>query len=226
MCGRFTLTLNAAQIEARFGLSVPPGYKPRYNIAPTQEILSLVVDSQGRRVEPQRWGLIPHWAKDPKIAHRLINARAETIFEKPSFRDSVRNRRCLIIADGFYEWRTLAKSRRVPVYVRLKSRELFGFAGLWDAWRSPEGQIVKTCTIVTTEPNELIQPIHNRMPVIVPKECEDLWLDPSVRTRSELERVLHPYDSEQMELFEVSPVVNSPTHDGSECLEPAERSFR
>lgn len=220
MCGRFTLTASAEQIEARFGVPLPAPYKPRYNIAPTQEILALRNDQHGRRVEPLRWGLIPYWAKDPKIAQRLINARAETLFEKPSFRDAVKQRRCLIIADGFYEWRQTPQGKRVPVYVRLRSQEPFGFAGLWESWSSPEGQTVKTCTIITTEPNELIRPIHSRMPVIVPRELEEFWLDPSPRGRAELERVLRPYKAEEMELFDVSPLVNSPSTDGPECIEP------
>ncbi|MCL6642414.1 MAG: SOS response-associated peptidase [Candidatus Bipolaricaulota bacterium] len=220
MCGRFSLTLSAEQIAARFGVSVPENYRSRYNIAPTQEILALVADSQGRHCETFRWGLIPHWAKDPKIGNKLINARAETLFAKPSFRDAVKGRRCLIVADGFYEWRQTSQGRRVPVYVRLKSKEPFGFAGLWDVWSSPEGQTLKTCTIVTTEPNELIKPIHDRMPVIVPRELEELWLDPSFKSRHELEGVLHPYRVEELELFAVSSLVNSPANDGPECVEP------
>jgi putative SOS response-associated peptidase YedK len=220
MCGRFTLTLNAARIAARFGVPLPQSYKPRYNIAPTQEVLALIADALGRRVENVRWGLIPHWAKDPKIAQKLMNARAETLFEKPSFRDAVRRRRCLILADGFYEWRKTPQGRRVPVYVRLKSQEPFGFAGLWETWSSPDGQTLKTCTIITTEPNELIKPIHDRMPVIVPREFEDVWLDPTPKAREELERVLRPYRAEELELFEVSSLVNSPTNDGPECIQP------
>ncbi|MCS7197202.1 MAG: SOS response-associated peptidase [Candidatus Bipolaricaulota bacterium] len=220
MCGRFALTLSADQIEARFGLPPPAQYKPRYNIAPMQEILALLSDAQGRRLEHLRWGLIPHWAKDPTIAQKLINARAETLWEKPSFRDAVRRRRCLIIADGFYEWRQTPQGKKTPVYVRLKSREPFGFAGLWESWNSPDGQTLKTCTIITTEPNELLKPIHNRMPVIVPKEYEELWLDPSPRARAELERVLRPYRAEELELFDVSAAVNSPRNDGPECIHP------
>ncbi len=220
MCGRFTLTLSAEQIEARFGVPLPAPYKPRYNIAPTQEILALITDNQGRRIENFRWGLIPHWAKDPQIAQKLINARAETLFEKPSFRDAVRRRRCLIIADGFYEWRQTPQGKKTPVYVRLKSREPFGFAGLWEAWQSPDGQTLKTCTIITTEPNELIKSIHTRMPVIMPKEFEELWLDPSPKARAELERLLRPYRAEELEMYDVSAAVNSPSTDGPECIVP------
>jgi putative SOS response-associated peptidase YedK len=220
MCGRFSLTLSAEQIAARFGVSVPEGYRPRYNIAPTQEIIALVADAQGRHLETLRWGLIPYWAKDPKIGNKLINARAEMLFTKPSFRDAVKRRRCLIVADGFYEWRQTSQGRRVPVYVRLKSKEPFGFAGLWDVWSSPEGQTLKTCTIVTTEPNELLRSIHDRMPVIVPRELEELWLDPSPRAPGELARVLRPYRAEELELFEVSSIVNSPANDVPECVKP------
>ncbi|MCS6903066.1 MAG: SOS response-associated peptidase [Candidatus Bipolaricaulota bacterium] len=220
MCGRFTLTLRAEQLEARFGVQLSALYQPRYNIAPTHEILALVSDAQGRRLERFRWGLIPHWAKDPKIAQRLINARAETLWEKPSFREAVKRRRCLILADGFYEWRQTPQGKKTPIYVRLKSQEPFGFAGLWETWNSPDGQTVKTCTIVTTEPNELIKPIHQRMPVIVPRDFEELWLDPSSKARAELERVLRPYRAEELELFDVSSAVNSPTHDGPECIAP------
>lgn len=225
MCGRFTLTLSAEQIEARFGVPLPPHYQPRYNIAPTQEIFALIADAGGRRVETFRWGLIPHWAQDPTIAQRLINARAETLFAKPSFRDAVRKRRCLVIADGFYEWRATARGKKTPVYIRLKSREPFGFAGLWETWNPPAGQTLKTCTIITTEPNELIKPIHTRMPVIVPRELEGFWLELSPKTDRELERVLQPYAAEEMELFEVSPLVNSATSEGPACIEPVTRSL-
>lgn len=223
MCGRFSLTLSAEQIESRFGVSVPQSYRPRYNIAPTQEILALISEGQSRTLQSFRWGLIPHWAKDPKIAQRLINARAETLWEKPSFRDAVRRRRCLIIADGFYEWRQTPQGKKIPVYVRLKSKEPFGFAGLWETWNSPDGQTLKTCTIITTEPSELIKPIHDRMPVIVPRELEELWLDPSPKARAEVERVLRPYRAEELELFDVSSAVNSPTNDGPECVQPKEQ---
>ncbi len=224
MCGRFSLTLSAEKIEARFGVAVPASYRPRYNIAPTQEILALIADVHGQRIESFRWGLIPQWAKDPKIGNKLINARAETLCEKPSFRDAAKQRRCLILADGFYEWRRTSQGKKIPVYIRLKSKEPFGFAGLWESWRSPEGQTLKTCTIVTTEPNELLAPIHDRMPVIVPKELEDFWLDPSPKARAELERLLRPYRAEELELFEVSSLVNSPANDQPGCVEP-KRTF-
>lgn len=223
MCGRFSLTSGDRDIEEEFEVSIPTGYKPRYNIAPTQEILALLQGEGSRRLEFLRWGLIPSWAKDPKIGNRLINARAETLFEKPSFKSAVQQRRCLVIADGFYEWRDTEQGKKVPVYVRLKSKKPFGFAGLWESWTSPEGPIIKTCTIVTTEPNELMKPIHNRMPVIVLKDVEALWLDPHAHGKEELQQVFQPYPSEEMETFEVSPLVNSPANDRPECVKPAQQ---
>jgi putative SOS response-associated peptidase YedK len=219
MCGRFSLTGSERALETEFGAAVPAGYRPRYNIAPTQGVLALLPEG-GRHWEILRWGLIPSWAKDPEIGTKLINARAETLFEKPSFRAAVKQRRCLVIADGFYEWRKTEEGRKIPFYIRLKSQKPFGLAGLWESWKSPGGEMVKTCTIVTTEPNELLKPIHSRMPVMVPKDTEPLWLEARVRSKAELERVLQPYPAAEMELFEVAPLVNSPANDRPECVQP------
>ncbi|OGF56915.1 MAG: hypothetical protein A2Z21_07380 [Candidatus Fraserbacteria bacterium RBG_16_55_9] len=220
MCGRFSLTRSDRDdIEGEFGVPVPEEHRPRYNIAPTQEVLVLLSDGGVRRMEAFRWGLIPSWAKDPRIGHKLINARAETLFEKPSFRSAARGRRCLVLADGFYEWRTTAKGK-VPVYIRLKSKRPFGFAGLWESWTSPEGRTVKTCAIVTTHANELMKPIHERMPVIVPKEMEATWLSPEIQAEKDLKEILQPYPAEQMETYEVLRLVNSPGNDLPECVEP------
>jgi putative SOS response-associated peptidase YedK len=219
MCGRFSLTRGDREdLEEEFGLPVPAGYRPRYNIAPTQEVLVLLDDGT-RQIEALRWGLIPSWAKDPKIGHKLINARAETLFERPSFRSAGKERRCLILADGFYEWRK-TKAGKTPMYIRLRSKRPFGFAGLWESWTSPEGQVVKTCAIVTTAANEGLKPIHDRMPVIVPKDLESIWLDSRVRSENELTAILRPYPAEEMEAYEVSRLVNSPGNDRPECLEP------
>ena len=174
--------------------------------------------ARGREAALQRWGLIPSWAKDPKIGNKLINARAETLFEKPSFRTAAAERRCLIPADGFYEWRRSERGKE-PMYVRLRSKEPFGFAGLWESWLSPAGQVVRSCAIVTTEPNELLKTIHNRMPVIVPRELEALWLDPGVKSERELSEVLRPYPEEELEAYAVAPLVNSPANDRPECVE-------
>jgi len=219
MCGRFTLVSPFVAVAERFRAAVPAGLRPRYNIAPGQDVLCVVADG-ARRIEPMRWGLIPSWAKDPAIGSRLINARAETLAEKPSFRRAFANRRCLVAADGFYEWRRAGR-RKVPVYIFLKSRKPFGFAGLYETWKAPDGNEIRTCTVVTTEANELVRPIHERMPVIVPGPLEDLWLDPAEKDRGLLESVLRPYPAEEMDAYDVTPAVNNVSHDGPDCILPA-----
>lgn len=218
MCGRFSLTRGDRDIEEEFGVKVPFAHKPRYNIAPTQEVLVLLDDGI-RHIEVLRWGLIPSWTRDPQMSKAFINARAETIFQRPSFRQAAQKRRCLILADGFYEWRKTPKGK-TPMYIRLKSKRPFGFAGLWESWTSPEGLTLKTCAILTTEANELMRPIHDRMPVIVPKNLEALWLNPQIHSERELAPILQPYPPEEMEAFEVSRLVNSPKHDRPECIQP------
>ena len=219
MCGRFTLVSPFVAVAERFRAAAPAGLRPRYNIAPGQDILCVVADG-ARRIEPMRWGLIPFWAKDPSIGNRLINARAETLAVKPSFRGAFAKRRCLIAADGFYEWRQAGR-RKVPVYVFLKSREPFGFAGLYEVWKAPDGREIRTCTIVTTGANDLVRPIHDRMPVIVPVALEDRWLDCAERDRGLLESVLTPYPAGEMDAYEVTPAVNNAAHDGPDCIRPA-----
>ncbi len=219
MCGRFTLVSPFAVVTERFGAAAPAGLRPRYNIAPGQDILCVVADG-ARRIEPMRWGLIPFWAKDPSIGNRLINARAETLAVKPSFRGAFAKRRCLIAADGFYEWRRAGR-RKVPVYLFLRSRKPFGFAGLYEVWKAPDGREIRTCTIVTTGANDLVRPIHDRMPVIVPAALEDRWLDCAERDRGLLESVLTPYPAGEMDAYEVTPSVNNAAHDGPDCILPA-----
>jgi len=219
LCGRFTLTTNLGAIAARFGVSrFLEEVGPRYNIAPTQTVI-VVNDDGNRHLTQMRWGLIPSWAKDQAIGNRMINARAETVATKPAFRVALRKRRCLIPADGFYEW-TPAGRRKQPVYIALKTREPFAFAGLWEIWISPDGEEVQSCTIITTEANELLKPIHDRMPVILPKDAEAVWLDPTVQEPAQLLPLLVPYPSEDMEVYPVSAKVNSPANDGPECIEP------
>ena len=152
----------------------------------------------------------------------MINARAETLAEKPSFRTSFRRRRCVVIADSFYEWRKTG-AERLPMRISLRSKELIAFAGLWDIWKGPDGETIVSCAIITTEPNSLLEPIHNRMPVILPKEAEDLWLDPDIQDTEQLSRLLVPYSADRMELYQVSSLVNSPANDGPECVAPVER---
>ena len=219
MCGRFTLVSPFAVVAERFGAAAPAGLRPRYNIAPGQDILCVVADG-ARRIEPMRWGLIPFWAKDPSIGNRLINARAETLAVKPSFRGAFAKRRCLIAADGFYEWRRAGR-RKVPVYLFLRSGKPFGFAGLYEVWKAPDGREIRTCTIVTTGANDLVRPIHDRMPVIVPAALEDRWLDCAERDRGLLESVLTPYPAGEMDAYEVTTAVNDAAHDGPDCILPA-----
>ena len=219
MCGRYSLTADLAELAGRFEFDGDwDAFERRYNIAPTQEVLT-VVGGEKRRGGFMRWGLIPHWAKDLKIGSRMINARAETVAEKPSFRTALRRRRCLILADGFYEWQRVGKNKR-PMRIVMRSGEPFAFAGLWETWRDPEGTVVPSCTIITTTPNDLLKPIHNRMPVILPKDIEDFWLDESVDDPIALGSVLTPYPDDAMEAYEVSPLVNSVANKGPEVIDP------
>jgi putative SOS response-associated peptidase YedK len=223
MCGRFTLTTDYDTLEERFalkgGMQLP--LMPRYNVAPTQEVLSVVNDGQRNVGEMMRWGLIPSWAKDPSIGNRMINARAETLTTRPSFRTAFKKRRCLIPADSFYEWRRLNGSRR-PMRIMLKSGEPFAFAGLYETWKDPQGQSVRSCTIITTDSNTLIQPIHDRMPVILPRDAEAAWLDPVFEDTGALLELLVPYPSEEMTAYEVSKLVNSPRNESPEVIVPAQ----
>ena len=220
MCGRFTLTVGLEQLAERFSFHTTDlSWKPRYNIAPSQSILTVLNADGENRVGYLRWGLIPSWAKDASIGNRMINARAETVAEKPSFRRALQKRRCLILADGFYEWRKEGK-KKIPVLVSLKSRIPFGFAGLWESWRDPNGETIHSCTIITTTPNALMATIHNRMPVILPAEKESLWLDSTVVDPQQLVSFLKPYPDAAMTVHDVSNIVNSPRNDVPECIAP------
>jgi len=190
--------------------------KEPYNVAPSQDVL-VILNKGSNHLALFRWGLIPFWAKDPSISHKMINARAETVDEKPSYRTCLQRNRCLIVADGFYEWKKEGPTKR-PHRITLKSQELFGFAGLWDTWRSPTGEIVNSCTIITTTPNELMAPIHNRMPVILPREVEQVWLDQGINDSTFLKSLLTPYPADRMMAYEVSTFVNSVKNNGIECL--------
>lgn len=221
MCGRFTLTLNSSQIQAAFPeLIVPDGIEPRYNIAPSQPVAVVPNDGQNR-LDFFVWGLIPSWAKDPTIGNRLINARAETLAEKPSFRSAFRRRRCLVISDGFYEWRQEpGRKAKTPIYIQLQDGRPFAFAGLWENWNSPDGSNILSCAIITTEPNSLMSSIHNRMPVILPHENFDAWLDPAEQDPARLNQLLAPYPSEVMQAHPVSMLVNSPANESPDCVVP------
>ena len=219
MCGRFTLTSNMDDLQGRFGFEARDlVFRPSYNIAPTQLVLAVTNDGQ-RRAELMRWGLVPFWAKDIKIGYRMINAVGETAATKPAFRAAFKKRRCLILADGFFEWRKDGKEK-IPTYIFLKSQEPFAFAGLWETWKSPEGETVKSCTILTTKPNEFMEPIHNRMPVILSGETEALWLDPMTEEPDLLQPLIQPAPAELMESRIVSSLVNSPKNNSPECVVP------
>ena len=220
MCGRFALKAPPRSIQEHFHLPETVYLSPRYNIAPSQSIAVVrhLPGENFRHLDMLRWGLIPHWAKDMKIGYRLINARSETLAQKPSFRTAFKKQRCLIVADGFYEWKHSGKTKQ-PYFVNLNTGNVFGFAGLWESWKSPDGNIVESCTIITTSPNELIREIHDRMPVILHPEQYETWLQdsPSVHT---LQQLLMPYPADEMEIFRVSSEVNSPQNDSPTCLVP------
>ena len=221
MCGRFTLTIDPGELQEAFpGLTSINNFAPRYNIAPTQPV-AVIPNSNNPQLDFYLWGLIPSWAKDPEIGSRMINARSETLAEKPSFRSAFRRRRCLILADGFYEWKTLlGEKSKLPMFIHLKNRKIFAFAGLWEIWSSPDGSEIRSCTIVTTQPNEMMQSIHNRMPVILPVEAYEDWLDPNERASESLSHWLSPYPAGEMEAYPVSKLVNSPQNDVTECIQP------
>ena len=221
MCGRFTLTDPDQDLAVQFNLPDIPALEPRYNIAPTQQVAAVRVAAEGavRELALLRWGLVPFWAKDPDIGARLINARAETVAEKPAFRDAFKRRRCLVVADGFYEWQK-QEGRKQPFYIRLREGRPFAFAGLWERWRGPDESIVESCTLLTTGPNELMEPLHNRMPVILRPQDYTLWLDPGVQRADLLQPLLVPYPAEEMHAYPVSRRVNSPDNDDPQCIEP------
>jgi putative SOS response-associated peptidase YedK len=225
MCGRFTLHASPEALATLFELPEPPELAPRYNIAPTQPIAIVRMDAGAEQREWTHvlWGLIPSWSKDPSIASRMINARAETAAEKPSFRAAMRRRRCLVPVDGFYEWRKEGK-RKQPFYVTMQDDAAFAFAGLWEVWAGPDGGVIESCTILTTEPNELMEAIHNRMPVIVAREDHDEWLAGGVELRppqvSALQHLLRPFPADNMKAHAVSQYVNNPRNEGEACIVP------
>jgi putative SOS response-associated peptidase YedK len=220
MCGRFTQTSSSSEIESAFDLDRVPSLEPKYNIAPTQQIATILRSNSDsdRTFQMLRWGLIPSWAKDSKIGAKLINARAETVAEKPSFRSAFRHSRCLIITSGFYEWQRIENGKQ-PFYIQQIDNLPFAFAGLWTTWQPQDGETISTCTIITTEANEIMQPIHDRMPVILESANYDLWLDPTVQKSEFLQPLLQPYNSDKLKTHPVSTLVNNPRHDSSECLE-------
>jgi len=219
MCGRYTLVTDPEAVRKRFQLEeLPIPLQPRYNIAPSQMVPAIISRQGQRKIGMLRWGLIPSWARDEKIRNKLINARAETLTEKPSFQNLIARKRCLIPADGFYEWKQLEKGKQ-PMRIQLKDRGLFAFAGLYDTWSKPDGQKVHTCTIITTQPNQVVSDIHDRMPVILRPQDEDTWLDPAHEDMRFLQSLLVPYDAEMMRAYPVSSMVGNPRHDSPACVE-------
>jgi putative SOS response-associated peptidase YedK len=229
MCGRFTLTQSGQAIAQTFQLSTMPEVQPRYNIAPTQVAPVVLVhpDRQEREFQWFHWGLIPSWAKDTKMAARMINARAETVAEKPAFRAAFKRRRCLVVADGFYEWQQNGKIKQ-PYYFYVQQStnnpaaapvQLFAFAGLWEYWEREEGAIA-SCTILTTTANDLLRSIHDRMPVILPPKVYDRWLDPTFQRSDVLQSMLQPYPAIKMAYYPVNSTVNSARKDDPSCILP------
>lgn len=218
MCGRFTLKTNIDTIAQIFSVAPSLDIPPRYNIAPTQQVVSILRNGTSH-LEQLQWGLIPSWSKDPTIGSKMINARAETLAEKPSFKRLLRSKRCLIIADGFYEWRQESGTKtKTPIYITLQSGKPFAFAGLWDLWHSPDSQEIRTCTIITTQPNDLMASIHNRMPAILSPHAYEQWLDPTLHDEHALSSLLTPYSTEDMAARAVSRLVNDPRREGAELL--------
>jgi len=218
MCGRFTLCQSAETLAEIFQLDQVPVLEPQYNIAPTTQVATVLVNQDRKRqLRLLHWGLIPAWAKDPKIGTKMINARAETVTEKPAFRSAFKHRRCLVLADGFYEWH-LSQGRKQPYHIRMRNEQPFGFAGLWEHWQGPDGNQIDSCTLLTTDPSELVRPIHNRMPLILHPQDYDLWLDPEAHTLELLQPLFHPYPSEEMTAYPVSTRVNNPANNDPECV--------
>ncbi len=219
MCGRYTLSTPGAAVAELFELDTVPRLTPRYNVAPTQESAVVRLAGGRRSLLCLRWGLVPYWAAEPGIGNRMINARSESVADKPAFRSSFRRRRCLVPADGFFEWRRTPAGKQ-PYLIRLSDGRPFAFAGLWERWVPHDGEPIESFTILTTRPNELAATVHDRMPVILPPRHHELWLDPLERRPERLTPVLRPFPAAEMQLFPVSEVVNKPANDTPECVAP------
>lgn len=222
MCGRFTLRITSAELAKFFELLREPQWKPRYNIAPTQPVGVIRRSADGRDCQLMHWGLIPSWAKDPKMGARMINARGETVATKPSFRAAFRRRRCLIPADGFYEWRKTGGRTKQPYHILMRDERPFAFAGLWERWTSEDGSELESCTIITTEPNDLLSELHDRMPVILAADDYDAWMNSENEETDELQGLLRPFPADKMKFYAIDTTVNSPRNDSPACIEPAD----
>jgi len=225
MCGRYRLSRRKQLVEEYFGaVSDEYEWSPRYNVAPSQPILTIRRDAREpvRKLSTMRWGLIPSWSNDPSIGYRTINARSETVATTASFREPFKSQRCLVPADGFYERKREGKIKQ-PHCFEVNSGELFAFAGLWDRWRNPQGELIESCTILTTTPNSLLADIHDRMPVILSPENHDLWLDPCLSNTSSVSEMLKSFDPRSMRRYQVSTRVNNVQNDDADCAKPFER---
>jgi putative SOS response-associated peptidase YedK len=225
MCGRYRLSRRKELIEEYFQtVSGDDDWNPRYNIAPSQPVVTIRQDAREpiRKLSMMRWGLVPSWAKDPNIGYKTINARAETVATTASFREPFKSQRCLIPADGFYEWQRNGKTKQ-PYCFEVSGGELFAFAGLWDRWKNPQGNVVESCTILTTTPNSLLADLHDRMPVILGHDDYDLWLDPAFKNVASFSEMLKPYDTALMRRYPVSTRVNQVLNDDAECARPLDR---
>jgi putative SOS response-associated peptidase YedK len=223
MCGRFTNRAKPEQIKKEFkvGTKNPNLFQPRYNIAPSQMIDVVFEPKNERILSKLKWGLVPSWSKDAATSKGLINARAETLTEKPSFREASKSRRCIIPTSGFYEWKKKETGAKQPFYFYLKDKEIFGFAGLWEEWLDRQtGELLETCTIITTEANDILKPIHDRMPVILKSESYDEWLDAKVKDINRLQKLLVPYSAKEMSSHAVGKSVNVPEYDSAELIKP------
>jgi putative SOS response-associated peptidase YedK len=221
MCGRFTLHTPESRIREAFNLeqTTPLGLKPRYNIAPSQQVPIVRDTDTGREMATARWGLVPHWSKEPKTRYSTINARIESVAEKPAYRTPFKRQRCLIPADGFFEWKVV-NGQKIPHHIRMRDGDVFALAGLWDRWEG-DGESLESCSIIVMPANEVMKPLHERMPTIIAPAHYDLWLDSRVTDKVELMSYLNSTPSSQLVTYPISPWVNSPKHDDARCIEPA-----
>lgn len=223
MCGRFSFSPLAKIIEDRFDVKVDPSqYTPKYNSAPSQD-LAVISNANPDELSYYRWGLIPFWAKDKKIGNKMINAKAETIMEKPSFKSPFKRKRCLVLSDGFYEWKKVTPKEKIPYRIKMEDHSLFAMAGIWDTWKDEEGNPINSFSIITTSPNELMENIHTRMPVILQKRDEKAWLNET--DTDFLQSLLIPYPAKEMTAYSISKLVNYPKNDTPEILKPATYHF-